>query len=189
MGLSAPLPDALYKSHIEPVPTEKSVSRQGQEEQPRLSRSVVGSSALLLAKGPARWLSSLWLNSIGILSGDLEPTEAYSIHSFLGLGYLCKEIRLYCELFSHRSLLLQKNGNSSEFRCGEEKVGLSEALPGSNIIQGSEFRASIIGWGEGSSLHLFITVLSTYPLKTTEKGPTCRASTSDALGITSILPA
>ena len=77
-------------------------------------------------------------------------------------------------------------GNSSEFRCGEEKVGLSEALPGSNIIQGSEFKASIIGWGRG---HLFITVLSTYPLKTTEKDPTCTAFTSDAFGITLILPA
>lgn len=37
--------------------------------------------------------------------------------------------------------------------------------------------------------HLFITVLSTYPLKTTEKGPTCTAFTSDAFGITPILPA
>ena len=60
-----------------------------------------------------------------------------------GLGYLCKEIRLYRFLIEASFCI--KMGNSSEFRYGEEKMGLSEALPGSNIIQGSEFRARIIG--------------------------------------------
>lgn len=84
----------------------------------------MGSSALHLAEGPARWTSSLWLNSTGVLSGDLEPTEAYSIYSFLGLGYLCNEIRLYCELFSHRSLLLQKNGKLFRVQMWRRESGL-----------------------------------------------------------------
>ena len=58
-------------------------SRQGQEEQQGLSRRVAGCSALHLAEGPARWTSSLWLNSTRALSGDLEPMakKALATHS------------------------------------------------------------------------------------------------------------
>jgi len=67
-----------------------------------------------------------------------------SLHSFPGHAVFAK----WYELFSHGNLFFRrKMGNSLEHRYGEKKVGISEALPGSNISQGSELRASISGWG------------------------------------------